>query len=372
MAPTVYYFTDAQAFGGAERALLMLLETVNREDWSPTLLHHPDPTGLQLAECAQAIDIPTRPVPRLPLGALGARRVPRLVRDLRVSAPAVFHAHLSWPLAAKYPLAAAVAARVPGIVATVHLVPEFTLDRSNRLQLQILSRFVGRYVAVSEDVSRRLHRDLGWPAAKIDVIYNGVRLGEFTGTTDPQLRLELCRGRPGPLFLTVARLDAQKGHDVLLRAAALVPGVQFALAGEGPERSSLEEFTAELGLGDRVRFLGSRTDVPALLATADAFVLSSHVEGSPLAILEAMAAGKPVIATAIGGTDEVVEHGQTGLLVPQGDVEALAAAMRELAEDSALRMRLGAMARVRAEQQFSVERSTAQTTKIYEELLGQR
>jgi glycosyltransferase involved in cell wall biosynthesis len=371
MGRTVHYFTDGGQFGGAEHALLTLLGSIDREAWDPTLLYHDDATGRQLAERAAEIRVPVQPVARLPLGLAGVRQAPSLARELRGAAPAVFHAHLSWPLAAKYALAAAALARVPAIVATVHLIPEFTLDRSNRLQLQLLSRFVGRYVAVSSDIATRLSEELGWPAAKIDVVHNGVDIDDFALPPGPDVRSELAGSREGPVFLTVARLDQQKGHDVLLRAATRVADGRFVLAGEGPERPLLEALAAELRLGDRVLFLGRRSDVPDLLAAADAFVLPSRFEGSPLAVLEAMAAGKPVVCSAIGGTDELVVHGETGLLVPVGDADALSAALRELAADSSLRARLGAAGRERAKQHFSLADSTSRVERIYEELLEQ-
>jgi len=369
MARAVHYFSDAEQFGGAEQALLALLGNIDREAWDPTLLHHEDATGRELAKRAHVIGVPGRPVPRMPLGFAGARQVPRLAAALRAAAPAVFHAHLSWPLAAKYALAAAAIARVPAIVATVHLIPDFTLDRSNRLQLQLLSRFVGRYVAVSNDIAARLTAELGWPAAKIDVVHNGVDLDRFARPPDPDIRSKLTGDRDSPLFLTVARLDYQKGHDVLLRAVTAAPEGVFALVGAGSERSRLEGLAAELGLGDRVLFLGTRSDVPDLLAAADAFVLPSRFEGSSLAVLEAMAAGKPVVCSEIGGTDELVVHRETGLLAPVEDTEALAAALRELAADSSFRARLGAAARKRAEQHFSLATSTCRVEHIYEELL---
>jgi glycosyltransferase involved in cell wall biosynthesis len=369
MGRAVHYFTDAEQFGGAEHALLTLLGSIDRQGWEPTLLYHEDVTGRQLAERAEKIGVPVRPVARLPLGLGGARQVPGLARELRASAPAVFHAHLSWPLAAKFALAAAALARIPAIVATVHVIPEFALDRSNRLQLQLLSRFVGRYVAVSNDIAARLSEEFGWPAAKIDVVHNGVDLDEFVLPPDPGVRSELAGNRQGPVFLTVARLDQQKGHDVLLRAATGVAEGSFVFAGEGPERRRLEVLAAELQLDDRVVFLGRRSDVPDLLAAADVFVLPSRFEGSSLAILEAMASGKPIVCSAIGGTDELVVHGETGLLVPVEDANALTAALRELAADSSLRTRLGAAARKRAEQCFSLATSTSRVERIYEELL---
>jgi len=125
-------------------------------------------------------------------------------------------------------------------------------------------------------------------------------------------------------------------------------------------------------VAERVRFLGHRDDVPALLAASNAFVLPSLFEGTPLALLEAMAAGKPVVTSAIAGVDEVVGDGETGLLVRAGDPEALAEALRRVVGDAELRARLGAAARRRAEAEHSAASTTRKVTAVYDELLRER
>jgi glycosyltransferase involved in cell wall biosynthesis len=368
VARSVYYFTDSGEFGGAEQALLILLENLDRGAWKPTLLYHESPTVERLARRAAELEVALRPVPPMPLGLTGARRVPALTRLLRSARPAVFHAHLSWPLAAKYGLAAAVLARVPAIVATVHLFPHFQLDRSNYLQERFLARGIGRYIAVSHDVARRLSATFDWPADKIEVVHNAVQVERFQCPRDPDLRRELAGGTDLPVVLTVARLDVQKGLDVLLEAAAQVPDARFVLAGKGPERERLGIHARTLGVSDRVIFLGHRTDIPQLLAAADVFVLPSLFEGSSLAVLEAMAAGKPVISSAIGGTDEILS-GDTGVLVPPGDPRVLAEALARMLADLDLCARLGAAARARAERNFSASLMSARVVRVYEALL---
>lgn len=372
MARSVYYYSDARQLGGAEQALLILIENIDHRAWRPTLLLAASPEATLLAQRAHELSAEVRPVAPMPLGLTGARRVPRLVRELRRARPDVFHAHLSWPLAAKWALAAAVLAHVPAIVATVHLFPDYPLDRSNFFQGRVLARFVGRYVAVSDDIAARLARRLRWPAKKIEVIHNGVSLDRFARPVDPALRAQLAGRTERIVFLTVARLDEQKGHDVLLRAAARIPEARFVLAGDGPERPRLEREAHDLGLGEQVAFLGHREDVPDLLAASDAFVLPSLYEGTPLAVLEAMAAGKPVISSAIHGTDELVVDGETGLLVPPRDPEALAATLRRILDDPSLRARLGVAARERAERRFPASRAAERVVRLYQDLLEGR
>jgi glycosyltransferase involved in cell wall biosynthesis len=369
MARSVYYFTDSSLLGGAEEALLLLIEHLDRSRWEPTLLYNLSPGTERLADRARELGVLVRPVPPLPLGLLGARRTPRFARDLVRARPAVFHAHLSWPLAAKYPLAAALLARVPAVVATFHLFPPGPISRSALLQAGALGVGVGRAIAVSEAIAVSLREVFHWPSAKIELIRNGVPLERLQQRSDPELRKELTGSDDDVLFLTTARLDPQKGLDVLLRSAVFVSGARFAIAGEGPERARLERDVETLGLGDRVRLLGHREDIPALLAVADAFVLPSRFEGTPLALLEAMAAGKPVVATAISGTDELVADGECGLLVRADDPSALAAGLRRIVAEPELRERLGAAARRRAKNAFSAAVSTERVTAVYDDLL---
>lgn len=365
----VYYFTDSRALGGAEEALLILIENIDRRVWRPTLLYNASPAIATLVSRARDLGAETRAVPALPLGLAGARRLSSFARELRQARPAVFHAHLSWPLAAKYALFAAVFARVPAVVATVHLFPEFHLDRSNYVQERLLAARVGRYIAVSHDIAVKLVKALHWPARKIEVIHNGIAVERFQRRFGTDLRMRLKVPANRPVFLTVARFDRQKGHDVLLQAATRIPEACFVLAGDGPERMRLERQVEQLRLRDRVLFLGRRTDVPELLAASDAFVLPSLYEGSSLALLEAMAAGKPVVTSAIPGTDELILDGETGLLVPPGNPDALALALRRVLAEPLLRARLGTAARDHAQRSFSASAAASRVAAVYDELL---
>ena len=369
MARSIFYYTDSRELGGAELSLLMLIEGLDRAAWEPTLLLDDDPGSAPLAERARALGIGIRRLPPMPLGLGGGVRAAKLARWLRAERPAVFHATLSWPLAAKWALAAAVAARVR-TVATVQLIPEFELERASAWQLRALAAAVDRYVAVSRDVADELVARFRYPRKKVEVVYNAVRLERFEDAPPPGLREQLDLGRGLPVVLTCARLDEQKGHDVLLRAAAQLPEVAFALAGEGPERVRLEALAGELGIANRVLFLGYRTDIPQLLAACDVFALPSLYEGSSLAVLEAMAARRPVVSSAIGGTDELIEDGESGILVAPGEVEPLTAALRQLLADGEQRERLGRRARERVEADFTPAAMRGRIVAIYEELLA--
>jgi glycosyltransferase involved in cell wall biosynthesis len=201
------------------------------------------------------------------------------------------------------------------------------------------------------------------------VIPNGIPVAAFNRPANPALRNTLTGSVERPIILTLARLDKQKGHPYLLKAAAQVPEALFLLVGDGPERASLENLAQQLGIAGRVLFLGYRQDIPDLLSICDMMVLPSLYEGLPLSILEAMAAGKPVIATNIGGTNEAVIDGETGLLVPPADPPALAAAIRKLIGNPLLAGKLAAAGKAEVHREFSVETMIRKVTQAYDEIL---
>jgi len=366
---TVIHFTDSAGFGGAEQALLHLLAGLDRQQWRPMLFHHAEPGLAPLLAGAQQCGVELRCVPRLPLGKAGALRTPTFARTVRAAQPAVFHAHLTWPLACKYGLFGALLARVPAIVATAQLFVELPYSYATRLQQRVLARGVGRYIAVSHGLAQRLQQIFHIPAAKIEVIHNAIPVQAFGEPVNAVLRATLTGAKNHPLILTSARLDAQKGHPYLLQAAAQIPEAIFVLAGDGPERANLEAQAAALGVAERIRFLGHRQDIAALLAACDLFVLPSLFEGLPLSILEAMAAGKPVIATAIAGTTEAIVHGQTGLLVPPADPTALAQAIRLLLADHSLGQQLALAGKAAVQEEFSTTTMVQRVTQVYSDLL---
>jgi glycosyltransferase involved in cell wall biosynthesis len=358
-------FTDAAVFGGAERALLMLLAHLDQRRWLPTLVYNPTPEIVSLEQGAADLGVPLCPLPPLPFGREGLQRLPSFTRFLRQRRPGVFHAHLSWPLAAKFPLAAAVVARVPSI-ATVQLYPEVMFDRSSRLQLRLLSVGVDRYIAVSSGVAERLVRKLGVPAEKTVVIPNAVDVERFSNVTAAELRRNLAGD--AHLVLSLARLHEQKGLDVLLRAAVELPDARFVLAGEGPERGRLERLARQLGIAERVVLLGTRRDTPELLAACDVLALPSRYEGLPLVLLEAMAAGVPLVASNIPGVDELIVSGENGLLVEPGDPGALAREIRRLLDDRELRRQLALRARATVEQRYAAAAIAERVMSEYDAL----
>ena len=367
MRRTVAHYTDATAYGGAERALLTLCAGLDSASWRQLLVHRPEAPVRLIGEAA-ALGVETRVTGGVERGR-DLAGLHKLTRLLLAERAVVLHAHLPWPLRCTRGLVAAMLARTTAIIATQQLYATLPLRR--RLRQRALSQGVHRYIAVSQAMADEMTRDRVVPLRKLRVVRNSVPTQAVESPADPALRFMLSGGNDRPIVLTLARLFWRKGLGTLLDAAAMVPEAAFAIAGEGEERPMLEARIRELGLQQRVRLLGQRNDIPALLASSDIFVLPSMREGLPISVLEAMAANRPVIATAIPGTTEIVTAEETGLLFPPGEARPLAEALRRLLGDPSLRHRLTRAARVRVQEEFSAEIMTRQVEKIYEEVLGQ-
>ena len=201
-----------------------------------------------------------------------------------------------------------------------------------KLANRLLLRRHDRVVAVGEAVRQALIHNEGIAPGRVDVIYNGIPLERFdlrlTTSQRMAIRTEIGLETDDLMLIQVARLDYLKDHATAIRTVErLVPrkgNARLVLVGEGPERATIENLVRDRGLEGHVKFLGLRTDVPRLLAAADIALLTSISEGIPLTLIEAMAAGLPVVATRVGGVPEVVVDGETGLLAPAGDDRALA------------------------------------------------
>jgi glycosyltransferase involved in cell wall biosynthesis len=227
-------------------------------------------------------------------------------------------------------------------------------------------------VAVAEDVRRFLADRIGVPREKLRTIYNGIDVKTACCADDGvRVRHELGIPERTPVLGTIANLYPVKGHTFLLKAAAevarAVPLAVWLLAGRGRLLGELEDEARRLGIADQVRFLGFRDDAAALLQAVNVFILPSLSEGLPVAVLEAMAAGKPVVATDVGGNREVIVDGQTGFLVPPRDAGALAARTITLLTDKSLADRYGAEGQARVREEFSLERMVSAYEELYAE-----
>lgn len=369
MRHTVAHFIDGQTHGGCEEVVLSLLRRLPSHRWRGVLYHYKSP-GLEsmLAQAAGA-GVECVEIER-PVAGRAARATLAIARQMCRDRPDILHVHLSWPLACRHAVLAARCSGATRVVATSHL--HYPLDgvRWAALKWRMQDAGIERYMAVSGAVRRQLVDELGVDSSKIDVVHNGIPLDPYAGPCDPALHLSLTGGRNLPIVLTSARLHMQKGHDHLIEAAALVPNALFVLAGDGPERERLVRLRDTLGLRERIVFLGHRVDVPSLLKACDVFVLPSLYEGLPVSVLEAMAAGKPVIATRVGGTDEAIEHGQSGMLVPAADPTHLAQSINTLIADRGLARRLAAAGLARVRMQFSAAAMLRGVEATYDDVLG--
>jgi glycosyltransferase involved in cell wall biosynthesis len=251
-------------------------------------------------------------------------------------------------------------------------------DLAARFYCYCLRRYFDRHVAVSAEIAAELRERCAVDGTKVVNIPNGIDAAPFIRAAGDRLsfRHEIGAPRWALVATVVASLDA-KGHDDLLEAAAAVArdGVDLRLAvvGEGHwGRPLIIKKAEELGIAKRVHVLGFRDDVPRVLAGSDVFVLPTPSEGLSIAIMEAMAAGLPVVATAVGGNPELVEAGITGLLVPAGDAGALGGALREIAADPKRRRAMGRAAQSRVVLDFTAEKMVDRYAAFYDELLSVR
>ncbi len=248
-------------------------------------------------------------------------------------------------------------------------------DLSARFYSFCLRNFFDRHVAVSAEIAAELRNRCRVRPSKITHIPNGLDAAPFLAAEGERVsfRHELGAPRWAVVATVVASLDS-KGHADLLAAAATLAAegldLRVAVVGTGHRgRPEIEKRAAELGIAERVHLLGFRHDVPRILAGSDVFVLPTPSEGLSIAVMEAMAAGLPVVATRVGGNPELVEPGKTGYLVPVGDAAALADAMRPLARDAAVRRAMGRAGRARVTHEFKAEKMVERYAALYDELL---
>lgn len=266
-------------------------------------------------------------------------------------------------------------AGVPVIISQVHNIDTWQGWRQ-LWQDRWLNRWRQAVVAVSEQVRHELLYKLKVPAEKCSLIYNGIDVEEFERIHESkqELRAEIGLKAEDVVITTAARLVPQKNHQGIIEAAkqlvADFPNLTFLLVGTGKLRPQLEEEIGRLKISRYISFLGHREDMPRILKASDIFLLPSFKEGFSNAILEAMAAGLPVVASKVGGNPEAVQETQTGFLVSPQNATELVAKLRQLISNIELRRRMGEKARERV-RLFSLEKMMENTLTLYQKLLAQ-
>jgi glycosyltransferase involved in cell wall biosynthesis len=368
MTRTVVHLVTSFGLGGTERQLLELLRGLDATRWRSRVICFRR-GGPLLAEVIKLGHDPRT----LPLGGSLMRPhtamvVARLARWFREEGAELVHCHDLYSVLIGVP--AARLAGVPVIASRRDLGHHVTAVQRPMLRLAL--RQATRVLANAATVASQVEREDGVPASRIAIVPNGLDLPRFD---ERARRLEAPAPlSPGPTVLTVARMTyPAKGHDDLLAAVPLVRrevNARFVLVGDGPREVELRRLAEETGAAPGVTFLGRRTDVPALLARADLVCHPARMEGLPNAVMEAMAAGRPLVATSVGGTPELVKDGVHGLLVPPEDPPALAAAILELLRDPARARGMAAAARARIEASFTIEALVGRIDRLYGEMIA--
>jgi glycosyltransferase involved in cell wall biosynthesis len=391
MRRRVVFFTDTAGIGGAEDVLAHIVANAERSRWSARVMLSDRAAVTPLAERLQDTGVP---VDRLPVSPqipwqkrflVCVRYLVRVRPDvLYVNRPSMGHGLPG--------IMAGWLGRVPRIIVHEHFVPPSNGMANpahpaavgagrrrggpgwdaGRFRRTIPAR-IARWVIVPSNVIRTLCvAHYGYPPDRTRAVRFGIDVdGVAASVVDAAgLRLELGLSEDAPVVFCAARFTAEKGHGVLLQAMAVVareyPSAVLVLAGDGPLRGAVETESRRRALEDRVRFLGQRGDVPRLLAASDVVVVPSLWESLPRVVLEAMALGRPVVASAVGGIPEAVLDGETGLLVPAGDPQRLAEVVVDLLRAPARRTALGEAGQRRARADFSLQRSLSEIYELME------
>jgi len=362
----VLFLLDSFRMGGAERITIAMLPHFDRQQITPSVAtittRRESPLGDQLGDVPR-YDIEAS---RL-LDPFAVRRLVHLLNEQRID---VIHAQLQ---DATIMAVLARSFRKTPILITRHLIDDdaYNWRRRWRNQLEVMAirHGVDRIVGVSEAASRHYSQRTNIPFERFSTVYNGINFQKFQVNTDKRmLKEQLDLPLDIPIITMVGVMRPGKGQPMLLEAARHIPDALFVLVGDGKPHVRAELEMQAQALGKRVRFLGQRMDIPNILNASDIFVLPSDNEALPTVLLEAGAAGLPVVATRVGGIPEIIDDGKTGILIEKRDTAALITALNALIQNHEQRQKMGQAAIENVRKDFTLEQQVHHLTAIYKKL----
>ena len=348
-------YTNAETVGGAERCLATILAGLP-SSFCVTVVATSAAVAEAVAGGRVAAQISLVQPPRQ---FWDVRAVVAYRRVLRRLGPDLCVINLQTPYSGLHATLAALLVPRLRVVAIEHL-PLPSRSRAAHWLKRMTSRRLAAHIAVSAHTAQAVAGEAGLRRERMLVVRNGIP-EPAAGTSEPELSRPIVGG--------MGRLDRQKGFDVLIDALAALPGVSAVVAGDGPERDPLVRRARDRSVADRFAIVPWKDEIGPFLRSLDVFVLPSRYEGLPLALLEAMATGAPVVAADVGAVREAVVSGESGLLVPSDDAPALAAGIRQLLDDEEARLRLGARAREAWRAQFTAVRMQQRYVDLFTGLL---
>lgn len=372
---------------GAQESLCTLAEHLQANDWALTVCAFRDgPLRKRIEASGVAVELlkpPRCTVSNLSLYLAEIRRIRReLLRLVKARKVSLIQTHILGPLDF-LTLSLRYTTKLKGIFWTIHGIDFLPARRGRFLQTRrfisrclyrLLANKVDGFIAVCDSVRQSVIRQLGPINNKIVVINNGVSLKRFVHPGNrPTLCTQLGIDPQARLVLSVGRLAEEKGHRYLIKAAprvmATCPRIHFLLAGEGELREGLQALADKTGCSNRIHFLGLRNDVPDLMAVADLFVLPSLSEAMPMALLEAMGAGVPIVATAVPGIEQLITPYETGLIVPPGDSMGLTDAINLMLTHPERARKMGRSAQQYVTDNYSAEKQASEYLALYRAVL---
>ena len=371
----VLYVIENTSFGGGERGFAQLSVNLNRSRYQPFMAAHP---GGMLEKIVREAHVPFSPLDMSrKVNFKTISNLSRLISEHRI--------HIVHAMGTRADFFARLACRKKpstALVCTVAmLVDGYDVGPLRKavykMAVRYSARYVTQYIVVSEALKDLLEKQSGIPADKITIVYNGVELDLYNPNLNAssEVRRSLEITDDYAIVGTIGRLVYQKGLPYFLEAAKHVYSekkhVRFVIVGHGPEEAHLKRLAKSFGISHVCTFAGLRFDVPELLSAFDVFVLSSVLEGLPRVVIEAMAMGRPIVATDIDGVREQLRHNETGIVVPPADPNALAKAILDILDDKNRQKCLGREARKDAERLFDLKATVENVEMLYERVLNE-